>query len=426
MVESDRLFEDEDKLLLVEPSPAVPLLNRSDTEKRPIWKIAVVDDEESVHQVTTMALRRLVFMGRCVEFVHAYSTLEAQQLLADHPDTALVLLDVVMEHDQSGLELVRYFRETLRNRWIQIILRTGQPGQTPVRDVIVQYEINDYREKQNLTADALYTAVIAALRTYHLQQQIYLCSEQAQKANEAKTLFLANMSHEMRTPLHAILSFGRIGQSRVEAVPLMKLKEYFSHIVESGERLLRLLNNLLDMAKLESGKIELKLSEYDMCRLIEEAIAECSALTLLKGVALHYHRSPEPIRVWIEREKMIQIFCNLLNNAIKFTPSGGNITIRLGVERHSGLNGLEKSMVVVTVEDEGIGIPVGEENRIFEKFTQSSRTDAGTGGTGLGLAISREVAMLHGGQIVASNAAHGGAIFTFTLPYSADSGYQSV
>ncbi|MBF0457909.1 MAG: PAS domain S-box protein [Nitrospirae bacterium] len=130
------------------------------------WKIMIVDDEPEVHEMTRLALKHFVYDGMIPEFVSAYSGSEAKRLIAENPDTAVMLLDVVMEEDNSGLLVTKYIREELKNHLVRIILRTGQPGQAPKHDVIVRYDINDYREKTELTSDEFNVAILLALRTY--------------------------------------------------------------------------------------------------------------------------------------------------------------------------------------------------------------------------------------------------------------------
>lgn len=136
-----------------------------EADSRP-WRILVVDDDEAVHQVTRLALRDFEFAQRGLEMIHANSAAEARALLAKQDDFALALIDVVMEEEHAGLNLVRHIREELGNRFLRIILRTGQPGQAPERIVIRDYDINDYKEKAELTADKLYSTVCASLRSY--------------------------------------------------------------------------------------------------------------------------------------------------------------------------------------------------------------------------------------------------------------------
>ena len=130
------------------------------------WKVMIVDDDEDVHELTDLILKDFSCDGLGLEFLHAYSGRDARHLIEHHPDTALILLDVVMETDNAGLQVVKHIRETLNNRMVRIILRTGQPGIAPEKEVIRDYDINDYKEKSELTIQKLYNAVFSALRSY--------------------------------------------------------------------------------------------------------------------------------------------------------------------------------------------------------------------------------------------------------------------
>ena len=130
------------------------------------WKILVVDDDEEVHAITRAVLKDFEFEGRRLELIHAHSASEAKIKLVEHDDTALILLDVVMETDDAGLTFVEYVRHDIENKLVRIVLRTGQPGQAPQRDVVVNLDINDYKEKTELTVDKLFTTVIASIRSY--------------------------------------------------------------------------------------------------------------------------------------------------------------------------------------------------------------------------------------------------------------------
>jgi len=130
------------------------------------WRILIADDEEEVHLVTKVALADVVFKGRPLAFLHAYSAAEARRMLAEHGDIAVMLLDVVMEADDAGLKLVQEIRERMGNRRLRIVLRTGQPGQAPEREVVIEHDINDYKTKTELTRQKLLTCVVSALRSY--------------------------------------------------------------------------------------------------------------------------------------------------------------------------------------------------------------------------------------------------------------------
>ncbi len=158
------------------------------------WKILVVDDEEEVHSVTEMVLRSTLFESKTVEIISAYTGKEAIEILRNSPDIAVVLLDVVMEKDTSGLETVRLLREELKNKITRIVLRTGQPGKAPERSVILEYDINDYREKTELTAQKLFTTVIAALRNYRDMVLLEKSREAMQKVIESSTTIFGTQS----------------------------------------------------------------------------------------------------------------------------------------------------------------------------------------------------------------------------------------
>ena len=155
------MAEQDDVLHLIDDTGTVP----EDTPARK-WKIAVIDDDQAVHEGTRFALSDYYLNGQGLEILSAYSAAEGRALMRAHPDIAAVLLDVIMETDIAGLELVEFIRNEIRNETVRIILRTGQPGQAPERRVIVQYDINDYKAKTELTADKLFTSLTAALRSY--------------------------------------------------------------------------------------------------------------------------------------------------------------------------------------------------------------------------------------------------------------------
>lgn len=160
--ENEYLFEGEqDGDLLIFDEDEGPSSTKLDK-----WKILIVDDEQEIHAVTKMVLSDFMFDGKTLEFIHAYTGKEAIEKFREHSDIALTLLDVVMEEDESGLKVVKYVREELKNRQVRIILRTGQPGHAPEQMVIMNYDINDYKEKTELTSQKLFTTIVAALRSY--------------------------------------------------------------------------------------------------------------------------------------------------------------------------------------------------------------------------------------------------------------------
>ncbi|MFA5524913.1 MAG: DUF3369 domain-containing protein [Tissierellales bacterium] len=137
-----------------------------DKRAQETWKVIIADDEEGVHQITKMVLSDFELFGKKIDFISTFSGEETKRAIIENPDTALILLDVVMETDNAGLKVAKYIREELKNNLVRIVLRTGYPGQAPERKVIIDYDINDYKEKTELTSQKLFTTIVTALRSY--------------------------------------------------------------------------------------------------------------------------------------------------------------------------------------------------------------------------------------------------------------------
>jgi serine phosphatase RsbU (regulator of sigma subunit) len=208
-------------------------------QQQPCWTVLIVDDEPEIHQITLMALRDFSFMQHKLQFVSAYSAAEARHILANNKDIVLILLDIVMESDDAGLVLVRYIREQLQNQQVRIILRTGQPGQAPEHRVVLDYDINDYRAKTELTVQRLTTSVVSALRSYiairqladlndHLEQQIKTRTEQLQTTNQ-------QLQHSL-AELEAGEKAGKQVQFKMLPPAIFNCGEYqFSHVLYPSE-----------------------------------------------------------------------------------------------------------------------------------------------------------------------------------------------
>jgi signal transduction histidine kinase len=244
--------------------------------------------------------------------------------------------------------------------------------------------------------------------------------EEAERASFSKSEFLANMSHELRTPMHGILSFARLGCDKAGTAPPEKLREYFERVIVSGDRLLALLNNLLDLSKLEAGKMQLEAGSVDVAALAHDVAKDFEVMVEARRQQLEIAAPGCDTVVCGDAMRLSQILRNLISNAVKFTPEGGSIWIEFAPdELPSGRRAADRGMIAalrMTVADDGIGIPEEEIESVFDKFFQSSKTRTGAGGTGLGLAICEEIVRSHRGTIRARNRRQGGAAFDIVLP----------
>ena len=242
-------------------------------------------------------------------------------------------------------------------------------------------------------------------------QSLQLAIKNAIEANLAKSEFLANMSHELRTPLHGILSFSQFGLKRYETAPPEKLAEYFTHIKTSGERLLILLDDLLDLAKFEAGKMEINKASHNLKLIIENCILEQQARLEEQQLTLLWAENTQDTTANFDDTKLTQVIANLLSNAIKFSSIHSTLTLQI-----TAATLYKEPALKFSLTDEGVGIPSTELESVFDKFIQSSKTKTSAGGTGLGLAICREIIEYHDGKIWAESPQTGGAIFSFIIP----------
>ena len=575
------------KISLTRKKPAPELLS-----SQPPWKILVVDDDADVRKLAHLNLKSFEFEGRALEFFDAKTAQEAKEILEQQPDIAVALIDVVMETEDAGLKLVEHIRYDLHNHFIRLIIRTGQPGVAPERTVIDNYDIDDYKDKTELTAQKLYTAMRSALKSYRdlliidsnrrglqrildttpslykpqniteffdnvLQHIIDLCQDNfiatitnsilltsdnsveddddnnrqvvvqsatgrfretneneeienikqmcidcllgvvpfntlpdhallvplnrhgtpvgfiyleeakhlsrddrklmqimanqcaaalenlqlyidvkeahrqslnslamaekarvmAEAANKAKSTFLAQMSHELRTPLNAILGYSDFIYEDASDIGYDYVLPYLEDIRNASLKLLSMISDILDISQIETGNVEIKLTEYDMNELVEDLIDIIEPMVRTNGNKLTIKGMDNLGFQYADKTKVRQILLNLLNNAAKFTRRG---KVLFSASRQSKvMYGEEekRDWFCFQVADSGIGIPLEKMERIFEAFGQVDNSSTREyDGTGLGLAISQHYSQIMGGHITVDSDVGKGSTFTVWLP----------
>jgi signal transduction histidine kinase len=255
-----------------------------------------------------------------------------------------------------------------------------------------------------------------AIQNAHLFREIEDKSHQLEVANKHKSDFLANMSHELRTPLNAIIGFSEVLIEKMFGEVNEKQLDYLQDIHASGRHLLSLINDILDLSKIEAGRMELDLADVNMADALSSAMTLVRERAQNHGIELALEVDPQVEVVQADERKVKQVVLNLLSNAVKFTPDGGKIAMRAT---------LDTDHVAVAVRDTGIGIAPEDQDAVFEEFKQVGRDYTKKAeGTGLGLALTRRIVELHGGRIWLESTPGKGSTFTFTLPLIQEKGAQ--
>jgi signal transduction histidine kinase len=247
-----------------------------------------------------------------------------------------------------------------------------------------------------------------AIQNARLFREIENKGRELEVANQHKDEFLASMSHELRTPLNAIIGFSEVMLERMFGDLNAKQDEYLNDILSSGRHLLSLINDILDLAKIEAGRMELDPTDFDLPQAVDNALILVRERAMRRGIVLERWIDPRLGQVKGDERKIKQVLLNLLSNAVKFTPEGGRIDVRAV---------LTDGVAEVSVADSGVGIAPEDHEAVFEEFRQVGTDYARKHeGTGLGLALARKFVELHGGAIWVKSEVGQGSTFTFTIP----------
>lgn len=238
-------------------------------------------------------------------------------------------------------------------------------------------------------------------------QELELRNRDSEQANRLKSEFLSNMSHELRSPLHTVIGFSELLTEESPGPLTETQKKFLGHIHRDSRHLLGLINDLLDLSKIEAGRLDLQQERFSIDLVVEEVVSSINPRAHSKSLEILVQSSPS-IEVFADGGRLKQILHNLLSNAVKFTPDGGRIEISAAVR---------ESFAEISVIDSGVGIPDDQQQAIFDKFFQvQTSTKTGQEGTGLGLAITKRLVEQHGGKIWVRSEPGKGSCFTFTIP----------
>jgi PAS domain S-box-containing protein len=319
----------------------------------------------------------------------------------------IVFNDYEVEHDFLGIG-----KKT-------ILLNARQISRKNIGSHIILLAMEDITERKKLAADlqqahdrleSLVDKRTAELRGLEVQQhELGETNRRLDEVSRTKSDFLANMSHELRTPLNSVIGFSEVLQDQLFGALNGKQQEYVQNILASGKHLLSLINDILDLSKVESGKMELDLTEFSLLESLAASLTMLREKAMKSGIELKMELTPEnDVSIEADQRKLKQIMFNLVSNAVKFSRPGGTVTVAAV---------RDGDLMEITVEDTGIGIKKEDIPKLFQEFTQlESVYTKEIEGTGLGLALTRHMVELHGGRVWVKSEIGVGSRFSFTIP----------
>jgi signal transduction histidine kinase len=272
--------------------------------------------------------------------------------------------------------------------------------------LVARRTVRRFSDREVKVVETFADQAAIAIQNVRLFNEIQDKSRQLEVANRHKSEFLANMSHELRTPLNAIIGFSEVLLQGIFGDVNEKQREYLADVLGSGQHLLSLINDILDLSKIEAGRMDLELSTFALRDALDSGLTIVRERAARHGIQLSATVAKDVGAIDADERKVKQILYNLLSNAVKFTPDGGRVDVTVRADNGD---------VRVEVRDTGIGIAAGDQERIFEEFRQAGR-ERSREGTGLGLTLTKRFVELHGGRIWLESSPGSGSTFAFTLP----------
>lgn len=409
-----------------------PVCQESDANKTKLdpaqpkkWKVLVVDDDDDIHVVTRLALKRFNISESGIELIHAYTAQEARDLLLKHPDIAIILLDVVMETPTAGLELANYIRNDLGNNQIRIILRTGQPGYAPENKVIKNYAIDNYELKTELTSDKLFNLLLASARTYEAMETLEYRSRQLElkvnqrthqlakrtreleEANATKDKFFSLIAHDLKNPLSSLMMGSQALSEGYQNYTPDEIRQLSGSMFQSVSHLHKLLENLLEWARAQTGSIKYEPETISLQFIVMEMTMFFAQTVANKQICLKT-QVPETHEVYADPNMIRTILRNVVSNAIKFSLPNTEIHLK---------SNLQSKFVELSIKDHGVGIPQKHIHELFRIDTNyHTEGTAKEKGTGLGLVLCKEFVQLNHGKIHIHSQQDQGTTVYITLP----------
>ncbi len=393
----------------------------SPTDLQPVLDVVAKNAARLCDASDALILRSVGDAAQVIAQYGSIGTRSSQPLTRGIPGSRAILDGQTIHVHDMMAEVDGEFREarefqrlsSTRTLLATPLLREG----VPIGAILIRrQEVHPFSEKQIALLKTFADQAVIAIENVRLFQEIKDKSRQLEFANQRldeasrhKSQFLASVSHEFRTPLNAIIGFSDVLLDPSLAVSEEKRSRFLMHILNSGKHLLGLINDILDLSKVEAGRLELEIETAAIAVVLEAAASTLKPLAAKKAIELRVEGDGQIPRVPMDAARIRQVVLNLVGNAIKFTPEGGQIWLRADAS---------DEVVRVEVKDTGPGIPIKDHERIFLEFEQARIGSAGSKpeGTGLGLALAKKLVEMHGGRIWVESERGKGSRFFFTLP----------